>query len=355
MSKELKQVNNSDLKAKTVKTAFKKFQTKIVDLERTTTQKGLASRSYLFKQMKRLAAKHSDFPRLKGGYISFGSFARRTKTDPLDDIDLLILLDGKGTQVEISYRQKASGYGANMTPVCRVSLKEAQAPLQAFVDDDGYVNSIKVLNRIKNYLAHIDRYKQAEKNRRMQAVTLKLKTLPWNFDIVPAISVHDDQNKVTHFLIPDGQGNWIKTNPKIDAKSLTLVNKNHRGELLPVLRMLKYWNERKHKPKLLSYYFETLVVQTFQSALAITNYPAAITYFFENCANYLMSSCPDPKRLGEALDVDVSWNKKQKIMHAMRSAADHASRAMVAESENDQKTAMYWWRKIFGTGFPTYG
>ncbi len=350
-----KQVADSNLKAKTVKTAFKKFQTKIVDLERATTKRGLASRSYLFKQIKGLATKYSDFPKLKGGYISFGSFARRTKTRPLDDIDLMALLDGKGIRVEMSYRQKASGYGVNMTPVCHVILTDPLSPLQSFVDDKGFINSIKILNRIKAHLAHIDRYKKAEKNRRMQAVTLKLKTLPWNFDIVPAIPVHDYQNKVTHFLIPDGQGNWIRTNPKIDAKSLTVVNTKHKGELLPVLRMLKYWNGRQHKPKLLSYYFETLVVQTFQYAPTITSYPAAIAYFFQHCPNYLMSSCPDPKQLGEALDVDVSWEKKQKVIKAMRSTADHTRRAMMAESVNDQKAAIFWWRKVFGTDFPAYG
>ena len=163
------------------------------------------------------------------------------------------------------------------------------------------------------------------------------------------------QKLVTHFLIPDGYGNWIRTNPKIDAQSITSVNTQHKGELLPVLRLLKYWNERKHKPSLSSYYFETLVVQTFQYAPIITSYPAALEYFFQRCSSSIMSNCPDPKRLGEALDANVSWDTKQKIIKALRNAASHASHAIIAESKNDQKTAIYWWKKVFGSEFPDYG
>ncbi|NMG20151.1 hypothetical protein [Brasilonema bromeliae] len=142
---------NLDLKASTVQAAFKKFQSKIVDLERSTTEKGRTSRDYLFKQVKRLVKNHSDFPPLKGNYIPFGSFARKTKIRPLDDIDILLLLNGRGINVEISYQQKPSGYGVNMTAVCRVKITDARSPLQAFADDKGYVNSIKILNRIKHH------------------------------------------------------------------------------------------------------------------------------------------------------------------------------------------------------------
>jgi hypothetical protein len=344
-----------DLKASTVKAAFKKFQSQIVDLKSSTTEKGRASRDYLFEQVQKLVNNHSDFPPLKGNYIPFGSFARKTKIRPLDDIDILLLLNGKGINVEISYQQKASGYGVNMTAVCRVKITDARSPLQAFADNKGYVNSIKILNRIKHHLAYVTNYLKADKNRRMQAVTLNLKSHPWIFDIVPAIPIYDERDKVTHFLIPDGYGNWIRTNPKIDAQSITSVNTQHQGELLPVLRLLKYWNERKHKPSLSSYYFETLVVQTFQYAPKITSYPAALEYFFQHCSSSIMSNCPDPKRLGEALDANVSWDTKQKIIKALRNAANHASHAIIAESKNDQKTAIYWWKKVFGSEFPDYG
>jgi len=353
--KKTKPKQKLDLKANTVKTAFKKFQSQIVDLERVTTDKGRASRDYLFDQIKKLAKNQPDFPPLNGDYISFGSFARKTKIRPLNDIDLLLILNNRGINVEILYQQKASGYGVNMTAVCKVKIADNSSPLQVFTNNKNYVNSIKILNRIKHCLTYITNYKKSGKNRRMQAVTLNIKSQPWTFDIVPAIPIYDYRDKVTHFLIPDGYGNWIRTNPKIDAESITTANIKHKGKLLPILRLLKYWNERRHKPILMSYYFETLVVQTFQFAPEITNIPAALEYFFQNCNFYLMSSCPDPKRLGEALDIDVNSNTKQSISKALGNAASHARHAIVAESKSDQKTAIYWWKKVFGSEFPTYG
>lgn len=344
-----------DLKACTVKAAFQKFQSQIVDLERVATDKGRASRDYLFDQIKKLAKNQLEFPPLSGDYISFGSFARKTKIRPLNDIDLLVVLKNGGLDVEISYQQKASGYGVKLTAVCKVRIIDSNSPLKIFANNNDYVNSIKILNRIKHCLAYINNYKKSGKNRRMQAVTLNLKSQPWTFDIVPAIPIYDYRDKVTHFLIPDGYGNWIRTNPKIDAESITSANIKQKGRLLPILRLLKYWNGRRHKPILMSYYFETLVVQTFQYAPEITNIPAALEYFFQNCNFYLMSSCPDPKRLGEALDVDVDSNTKQSISNALRNAASHARHAIAAESKNDQKTAIYWWKKVFGSEFPIYG
>lgn len=353
--KKVKPKKKPELKASTVKTAFKKFQSQIVDLDRVITNKGRASRDYLFDQIKKLAKNQPKFPPLSGAYISFGSFSRKTKIRPLNDIDLLIILNNRSVNVEISYQQKASGYGVNMTAVCQVKITDSNSPLQQFTNNKGYVNSIKVLNRIKHCLTYITNYKNSGKNRRMQAVTLNIKSQPWTFDIVPAIPIYDYRNKVTHFLIPDGYGNWIRTNPKIDAESITSANIKHKGRLLSILRLLKYWNERRHKPILMSYYFETLVVQTFQYASEITNIPAALEYFFQNCNFYLMSSCPDPKKLGEALDIDVSSNIKQSISKALRNAASHARHAIAAESKNDQKTAIYWWKKVFGLEFPNYG
>ncbi|MGI0484311.1 hypothetical protein ACN4EK_02675 [Pantanalinema rosaneae CENA516] len=73
--KKIKPKKKPDLKASTVKTAFKKFQSQIVDLDRVITDKGRVSRDYLFDQIKKIAKNQPEFPPLSGDYISFGSFA----------------------------------------------------------------------------------------------------------------------------------------------------------------------------------------------------------------------------------------------------------------------------------------
>jgi hypothetical protein len=133
------------------------------------------------------------------------------------------------------------------------------------------------------------------------------------------------------------------------------VNKHHNGQFLPTVRLLKYWNRRTHKPRLSSYYFETLAIKVFDYASPITGFPEAVKYFFDTCPAHLLSSCPDPKNLGPDLDTDVSWEVKTKVSEAIATAAKYAGYALMYESKSDYKNAIYWWQRVFGSEFPNYG
>lgn len=326
--------------------AFDKFRKDTVDLNADITKTARASRDYLFEQLKILAKNNLGFPKLYGGYLSFGSFARKTKIQPLDDIDILVLLNGKGTEVKQS---------PNSVFTYCLKINSSFAPLSLFNNDYGYVNSTKVMNRIKSYLSSVSNYKQAEIKKTMQAVTLNLKSYAWTFDIVPAVPVVNTFDEIDYYLIPDGWGNWIRTDPRIDSKNITEVNLKHLGRFLPTIRLLKYWNFRTHKPRLSSYYFETLAIQTFQYSSIITDFPQALKYFFDNCPSYLRMSCPDPKGLGANLDAGMDTTTKEKVGKAMSEAATFAGYALMYESQSKINDAIYWWQRIFGSEFPIYG
>jgi hypothetical protein len=330
----------------TVWSAFNRFRTDTVDLAPDVTDRARTSRNYLFDQVKRLANNNADFPRLKGGYLSFGSFARKTKIQPLDDVDILILLNDENTEVQSLYNEPYTYY---------LKAKNSFAPLYLFTDDYNYVNSTKILNKIKYHLSSISNYKKAEIKKTMQAVTLNLSSYDWVFDIVPAVPAYNYSGSIAYYLIPDGKGKWIKTDPRVDSTNVTKINSRHNGKFLPTLRLLKYWNRRTHKPRLQSYYFETLAIQVFQYATSIENFPNAIKYFFDNCPFYINQICSDPKNLGTALDLSVPQSTIDKIITAMSEASTFAKYALVYEEKSDNKEAIYWWQRIFGYEFPSYG
>lgn len=330
----------------TVWGAFDKFRKDSVDLDPNVTKKARVSRDYLFNQLKILARGNSAFPRLTGDYLSFGSFPRKAKIQPLDDIDTLIILKGQGTR-------EVQSSTSNFTYYLRVS--DQFSPLSIFANEYGYINSTKVLNRIKIHLLLVTNYGQAVIKKTMQAVTLNLKSYPWVFDIVPAVPVVDFYGNITHYLIPDGLGDWIRTDPRIDARNITDVSIKHPGKFLPTIRLLKYWNFRTHKPRLPSYYFETLVIQVFQYASQINDFPQAVKYFFDSCPYYLRRCCPDPKGLGPNLDAGVDFNTKEKVMAAMLEASTWARYALMYEAQSSNSDAIYWWQQVFGSQFPTYG
>lgn len=331
----------------TVWSAFNRFRTDTVDLAPDVTNRARTSRNYLFDQVKRLANNNADFPRLKSGYLSFGSFARKTKIQPLDDVDVLILLNGENTEVQSLYNEPYTYY---------LKAKNSFAPLHLFTDNYNYVNSTKILNKIKYHLSSISNYKKAEIKKTMQAITLNLKSYDWVFDIVPAVPAYNYSGSIAYYLIPDGRGKWIRTDPRIDSNNVTTLNTKHNGNFLPTLRLLKYWNRRTHKPRLQSYYFETLAIKVFQNTYtSIDNFPKAIKYFFDNCPIYINQICADPKGLGGALDLYVSQDTKDKVIAAMSDASTSAGYALMYEADSNSDKAIYWWGRVFGSEFPSYG
>ena len=238
----------------------------------------------------------------------------------------------------------------------RLRITDSSSPLALFADVSGYVNSTRILNKIRDSLSKVTHYRKAEIKKTMQAVTLSLSSYDWVFDIVPAAPVQELwSNKIAYYLIPDGYGNWIRTDPRVDDSNTTSCNTTHDGNFLPTLRLLKYWNNRTHKTKLPSYYFETLAITIFKYAPQISSFPTAIKYFFDYCPMYLYSSCPDPKGLGPALDRSFDTATKGKIADALKEAATFAGYALMYEQKSNTKDAIYWWGRVFGSQVPTYG
>lgn len=330
----------------TVWGAFDSFRKDTVDLPQTQTQTGRTSRDYLFEQIKKLPAKYPWFPRLIGSYLPYGSFARSVKIRPLDDIDVLVLLVGTGTTIS---------NGSSDPYTIWLRIENSTAPLAMYPDDHGYVNSTKVLNAMKAALSDVPAYAKADITRNGEAVTLSLSSYPWAFDVVPAVPVNNGQGGFSYYLIPNGSGDWKATDPRRDARRTTTANQRHYGELLPTIRLLKYWNRRVHKPRLPSYHFENLIISEFQTAPPIAGYPTAVSQFFSTCSTSIWLSCPDPKGLGPALDRDIEPVTKLKVSEAMKEAAQFASYATMYEGLDEHDSAIYWWGRIFGPDFPEYG
>lgn len=331
----------------TVGGAFQSFRDGCVDLLPMHSRRARSSRNWLSMQLIALNKKDRNFPKLNNQTLHFGSFARKTKIHPLDDIDMMLLLVGTGTRL---YRHQESSLDDYW-----LEIESPFAPLAKFPDSHGFVNSTKILNAIRSKISAISLYEKAEIKRTGEAVTLNLKSYPWIFDIVPAVPIVDEINRVLYYAIPNGRGDWKLTDPRIDQRIVTNINLRHKLKYLPTVRLLKYWNRRVHKPRLSSYYFETLAHHVFNSANIILDFPSAIKTFFNEAPAYINFPCPDPKQLGYDLDSDVSTETKQKVIAAMDKANNDAWNALYYESRGDDKRAIEMWGQVFGSEFPKYG
>lgn len=274
----------------TVNACFSQYRELRVDLDREETQKARRSRDFLKDQISLLAKTRDDFPKTTGDYQAFGSFARNTKVRPLDDIDIMVILNGSNTT---AYRSSSSVYTYRLQA-------DRSSYLWPFIDDYGYVNSTRILNRFKEGLSSIINYRSADINKRMQAVVLNLTSYAWSFDIVPAVPI-GQHGTTDYYLIPDGKGNWIRTDPRRDQTHITSANQDHNSNLIPLIRLLKYWNMKHYSsPKIGSYYLETMIINGFKWSTPISSIKDAIPDAFRRlggspCAR--MSETTSPKRL----------------------------------------------------------
>ena len=329
----------------TVAASFDTFRSEIVDLDPDDVKKARISRDYLQRQIRTLESNDDSFPRLYNGeYHSFGSFARRTQVRPLNDVDMLILLHGH-SGYEIDY--------GNYT--YSVQIINADVPISAFSDENRYVNSTRVLNKFKSSLANISSYGSSEIKRNGVAVVLNLISYDWSFDIVPGFAVGDGQGNIIHYVIPDGNGDWTRTDPRRDQTIVTLANQYHNGHLLPLIRLIKYWNAYSFvAPKMTSYHLETMLINGFKNSSPMSSIRRNIRYAFGALSKQIDMSCPDLKGLGPNLDTGSHSDTREKIRRAALEMGVISHYAVEMEDVGKHKEAIELWQRVFPR-FPDYG
>lgn len=329
----------------TVTAAFDWFTTNIVNLDPGVARTARASRNWLLDQIHALPEKFDDFPKLFGDVdMPYGSFARYTKIRELDDIDLIVGVSAVGsTYLESGGRIIISASGdTRLRNLC--------------FDGTTTLNSRKVINCFIRHLSSIPQYSKAELGRNGSAAVLNLSSYTWSFDIVPAFFTAPEWGGRDYYLIPDGTGYWMKTDPRIDQNRVSTINQTHNGNVLNVVRLLKYWNRRPTAPSAPSYLFECVLLSLYESkATQASKYvdveiPAALNHI----ASAILNSVQDPKQVQEDIN-SLSWDDRVKISNRATDDASKASSARVAETRGDHKEAIRIWRDVFGPAFPTYG
>lgn len=333
--------------ATTVNSAFNEFLKDTVNLDSDRTKKARSSRNWLVDQLKKLPTEDSTFPVLYDEKnIFFGSFARKTKKRPLDDIDIMICLSAEG----------GSGDFTGKSDAIKITINNSDSRLSAFCNaGTSTLNSRKIINKFISSLDDIDQYQQAEINRQGEAATLKLKSYEWNFDIVPCFFTVEDNDGKTYYLIPDGNGNWKKTDPRIDRDRVSHINQDHDGNILNVIRIMKYWNKRKTMPSMGSYLIENIILRHYEktyskaSAYVDIEIPEILRYIRDS----IYDDIDDPKGIQGNIN-HLSYDEKEKIWDRANLDQARADEARKFENENNHEASIKKWREIFGNEFPEY-
>ena len=327
--------------AKTVNEAFNILNKDFVNLDPDRTKVARGSRDWLIGQLISLPDKNIDFPKLYDNMsIKYGSFARNTKISPLDDIDLILTFSGEGSKYNMI------SYGKNYI----LTVPETANLLRKLCNDDGTLNSIKVVNKIVAALDKIEHYKSAEKHRKQEAATLSLSSYEWNYDIVPAF-----YTDTKYYIIPDGQGGWKATDPRVDQEKIDRINKKHSGKTHQLIRTLKYWNKRGAMATAPSYLFENIILNYLDGVDALSDYiDVNLINFWHSLKSSIYNEVQDPKGFQGNLNT-LTYDEKVGIAKKANEAYTKGYEAYKIETEEkNQSKAINKWIEIFGDKFPKY-
>jgi len=328
--------------ASTVNSAFKEFMKYHVDLDKDQVALARASRDWLIGQVNNFPSKYDDFPAVyEEKHFGFGSFARSTKKRPLDDIDYLICMRANG----LTYSE--------IGDTVYLHVPEDAKPFDKLLQTSGvYLSSIKVVNRFVKYLDEIPQYEQADINRNQEAATLKLKSYDWNFDIVPCFFTEPDIYEKTYYIIPDGSGNWKKTDPTLDKARTTRVNQDNGGNVLQVIRAMKYWNKRPTMASMGSYLLENMILDYYETNEATQWVDLEVKKVLLYIKNSIFNSVNDPKNIQGNINTLTS---EQKSSIYIRANGDYGKAVEAVYHETtDPAFAISKWQSVFGPNFPAY-
>lgn len=188
------------------------------NLEPTVNQKKAASASHQY--LRGLMDTDGIGNRVLGSYLS-GSYARGTAVKPLDDVDIIFLIDES---------QWPTGFLA-MRPKPSVVLRS-------------FANAV--------------RYRYDKSSAFMQRRSIRLELSHIDIDCVPAIEIPGSN----HIWVGDRNDDaWIKSSPKLHHAALTKANQLCDGRAVPTIKLLKAWNKSlPSTAQVRSFVIETIAV-----------------------------------------------------------------------------------------------
>lgn len=244
-----------------------------------------------------------------------GSYGRHTKTKPLKDIDIFVVLSSD----EQHRRQEHPKTVLDDLEKC---LRDAYGADQIERDR----RCVTVWFEKRNQTQHED------------GKVLSL-------DVIPAFTCGDD------YEIPDDAlGTWIKTNPARHAELTTAKNRALTGGWVPLVKMLKSWNRANGKPLHPSFLVEVMALELVDGPF--TTFPDEARRFFAAAAGSLDETWSDPAGLGPPVSDEMTSTARVTAREKLRAAEVLATRAFRAEQSGSETEAVRLWREIFGDFFP---
>ena len=172
-------------------------------------------------------------------------------------------------------------------------------------------------------------------------------------EVVPAGSVKNPESQFPVYKIAAGGGAWTHSSPETHNSYVAHVDKQLGNKVKPLVRLLKAWKFFQKVP-ILSFYLE-LRVSKYASGEAGIVYSVDVKRVLQLLWDRRLAPIQDPTGISGNIYPCSSDAKQSEALSKLETALQRAEKAVDAEGEGNIADAFYWWDKLFGGNFPSYG
>lgn len=190
-----------------------------------------------------------------------------------------------------------------------------------------------------------DRYATTNVSSRQVAVTLDFTTIV--VEVVPCFP-----RKGGGYLMPNGRGKFMGTNPPFHAQLIADADKAKSYRLKPLIRLIKFWNIANGH-HLSSFHVESMIKQMWETP-TIGEWPAAVSSTLKVMGGWVKAARQDPWPDGSRIDTYLSDDTRQQVIRMLDSDAKAAEQAEQYRKAGREKDAFERWGVIYRHKFPAY-
>jgi predicted nucleotidyltransferase len=235
-----------------------------------------------------------------------GSYARKTKTKKLKDVDIFVVIDPKGPQ----------GYLANGTGTAAVlALRDV---LSTRWSDPGTDEHVVIINYSGEEVA--------------------------SYEVAPVFP-----RKGGGYLMPNGSG-WMATDPTKHADFVTSKNQKCEDKFVPFVKMVKGINREANDAIKPSFLLEVMGLDLVLEPFG--RFRDEIRFFLASAADRIVDDWHDPAGLGPDVNRGIAKAQRETLARTVRAWLALAEEALLLENEGKERAAVEKWRKLFGWRMP---
>jgi hypothetical protein len=243
--------------------------------------------------------------------ILSGSYPRNTRLDPLDDIDIIAIVQSTDPwDNDPEKAMQAAGEAVRPDfPGCTIQLA-----------------------------AHAAK------------VTPKDPPIP-NVHLDIVVATETGNGTILDISEREPRSNWKASDPEAHASALSEANGGWSGRLVPAIKQAKHWNRNADGDPLRSFLVEALALRIFTGEGDISAAKMTQKFFYE-AKRAILTPTTSPAVPDGFVDGDMPGQERRAHADRLTKASDKAKEAISAEESGDDLAAQEIWYGLFGDPFP---